>query len=91
PFNLDAEVMFPFIALELRKGGTVRVKAPAFANDDSSGKAMGDVGGLGGMGSAASGASQLDGSFTLDTDAAIVSQNNEDGVSEAGGRKIIRW
>lgn len=93
PFNLDAQVVFPFIAIELRKGGTVRVKAPAFANDDSSAKAMGDLGGLGGLGggSAASGSSQLDGSFTLDTDAAIISQNNEEGVSQSGGRTIIRW
>ena len=33
----------------------------------------------------------LDGTFTLDTDAEIVSQNNEDGPQPAGGRKTISW
>lgn len=86
PFNLDAEVLFPFIAIERRQGGAVRVKAPAFANDDSGAKQMGGMPG-GGPGAA----SQLDGTFTLDTDAAIVSQNNEEGATTTGARKVIVW
>ena len=82
PFNLDAEAIFPFIALELRNGGTVRVKAPAFAKSD-------DKSPMAGLGATA--ASKLDGVFTLDTDAEIVSQNNEDGVKMVGGRKTITW
>ena len=82
PFNLDAEAVFPFIALELRSGGTVRVKAPAFAKSD-------DKNPMAGMGDTAS--SKLDGVFTLDTDAEIVSQNDEDGVKIVGGRKTITW
>ncbi|WP_375395297.1 hypothetical protein [uncultured Sphingomonas sp.] len=82
PFNLDAEAIFPFIALELRIGGTVRVKAPAFAKSD-------DKNPMASMGDAAAG--KLDGVFTLDTDAEIVSQNNEDGVKIVGGRKTIVW
>ncbi|WP_254603173.1 hypothetical protein [Sphingomonas bacterium] len=82
PFNLDAEAIFPFIALELRQGGTVRVKAPAFAKGD-------DKNPMAGMGDTA--ASKLDGVFTLDTDAEIVSQNNEEGVKTVGGRKTITW
>lgn len=78
PFNTDAEIVFPFIAIELRGKDMVRVKAPAFAND----KDM-----PGGDGAA----SKLDGSFTLDTDAEIVSQNNEDGATTANGRKMIVW
>lgn len=85
PFNIDGEVILPFIAVELRQNGVVRVMAPAFANDDD------------GSASAVPGSemlnnkSRLDGTFTLDTDAVIVSQNNEDGVSEAGGRKTMVW
>jgi hypothetical protein len=86
PYNVDAELMFPFIAVELRANNTVRMKAPAFANDNSkSSSAMG----MQGMDKASS---QLDGTFTLDTNAEIVSQNNEEGaVTAPGGRKTITW
>src|SRR6476661_3693269 len=33
PFNVDAQAIVPFVAAELRANGTVRVKAPGFAND----------------------------------------------------------
>ncbi len=83
PVNLDAAaIVMPFIALELRNGSTVRVKAPAFAK-------AGTDGPFGGMSDAAT--SKLDGIFTLSTDAEIVSQNNEDGVKTVGGRKTIVW
>ena len=88
PYNSDAEAVFPFLAIEVRKGGLVRVKAPGFAAGRSNaGAAAG-----GGMGApAADTAKYLDGSFTLDTDAEIVSQNNEDGAVAAGKRRSIRW
>lgn len=84
PYNVDAELVFPFIAVELRANGTVRMKAPAFANDSSKSSSMG----MPGMDKASS---QLDGVFTLDTNAEIVSQNNEDGAVTVGGRKTITW
>lgn len=88
PYNLDAEIIFPFIALELRKNGAVRVKAPAFGDEKTgSDKAMGGMGSPGDDKT-----SKLrEGSFTLDTDAEIVSQNNEDGVQTVNGRKTIVW
>ncbi len=30
PFNSDAEVMLPFVVVEARKDGTVRMRAPGF-------------------------------------------------------------
>ena len=74
--------MFPFVAVELRANGTVRVQAPAFGNENSmsASSAMPDKGG-----------DKMDGTFTLDTDAEIVSQNNENGPTTAGGRKTIVW
>lgn len=84
PFNIDAEAVFPFIALELRADAKVRMKAPAFAKDSAS---AGGTGGLGDM----SPASKLDGTFTLDTDAEIVSQNNEGGAQTVGDRKRVVW
>lgn len=84
PFNVDAEAVFPFVVIELRQGNLIRVKAPAFANDSSKSDKT-----VAGMGSPT--ASALNGVFTLDTDAEIVSQNNEDGAAKRGSRKSISW
>lgn len=81
PYNLDAEVVFPFIAIELRKNGTVRLKAPAFGNESTGDQTPGR----------SEATRLLDGTFTLDTDAEIISQNNEDGVQLVSGRKTIVW
>ncbi len=82
PFNIDAEVLVPFLAIELRGNNTVRVSAPGYANgNDKTASVPGMV----------NKTSQLDGSFTLDTDAEIVSQNNEDGAVTAGARKTVTW
>ena len=81
PFNVDAEILLPFIAIELRGNDTVRVRAPAFANDSGSNT----MPGMNEM------ASKLDGVFTLDTNAGIVSQNSEDGATITGARKTITW
>ncbi len=32
PFNIDAQIVLPFVAVELRGEDRVRVKAPGFAN-----------------------------------------------------------
>lgn len=84
PFNLDAQAIVPFVAVELRANGTVRVKAPGFANDSKD--QAGPMGGMGGDASA-----KMDGSFTLDTDAEIVSTNNEEGPIASGPRKTLVW
>jgi hypothetical protein len=88
PFNSDAEAIIPFMMVEVRGNGTVRMRAPGFANDkDTSGAA-----GMAGTGSnKADLAKMLDGVFTLDTDAEIVSQNQEDGASKLGGRSQVVW
>ncbi len=84
PFNADAQAIIPFVMVEVRQAGTVRVRAPGFASNQS-----GTMTGMGGGGS--DGPKFLDGIFTLDTDAEIVSQNNEDGAKTAGPRKQITW
>lgn len=88
PFNADAQAVLPFVMVEVRQGGTVRMRAPGFANDQSSRATVGELGGGGGSGDASK---HLDGVFTLDTDAEIVSQNNEDGAKNVGARKQIVW
>lgn len=86
PFNIDAQIVLPFVAVELRGDDRVRVKAPGFANgfDKSQGPA-----GMGGAGDEA--AKALNGSFTLTTDAEIVSQNQEEGAETTPQGKRIVW
>jgi hypothetical protein len=88
PFNSDAEAVFPFIVIELRQGNTVRIKAPGFAKGSGNDGAAGGMGGGMGQDSASK---LLDGTFTLDTDAEVISQNNEDGAKTIGGRRVISW
>lgn len=91
PFNIDGEVIVPFLAIELRDKDRIRLKAPGFANDDSKGMSMP---GMGGMGSSPDkdAANALDGTFTVTTDAEIVSQNQENGAQALpDGRKRIVW
>jgi len=86
PFNSDAEAVFPFIVIELRADNIVRVKAPGYSSNSSgSGAGTGIGSSMGDAGKA------LDGTFTLDTDAEIVSQNNEEGAKTTGKRRTITW
>jgi hypothetical protein len=89
PFNADAQAVLPFLMVEVRQGGTVRVRAPGFANSQNSAPGMSGLGGMGGGSGDAP--KYLDGVFTLDTNAEIVSQNNEDGAKTVGARKQIVW
>lgn len=86
PYNQDASMLFPFVAVELRGKDGIRVKAPGFAAEDKTSE-------LGGMGGGRDNAdfAKVDGSFTLTTDAEIVSQNNEEGAVTAPAGKTITW
>lgn len=85
PFNSDAEVMIPFVAIEARKDGTVRIRAPGF------GKAPGQGGPTAAMPMMNDPSDKAEGVFTLNTDAEIVAQNQEDGAKTVGSRKVISW
>lgn len=86
PFNSDAEILLPFVAVELRGDDRVRVKAPGYSNSFDKGR---EPLGKGSTGDDA--AKALDGSFTLTTDAEIVSQNQEDGAQPSAQGKRIVW
>jgi hypothetical protein len=79
PINLDATAIIPWIVAEVRKDGTVRIKAPAF----------GDPNEMMGTGMPAQPAEGREGTFTLTTDAALVMQNNEAGAAPGPGTKIV--
>ena len=80
PFNSDAEIIIPFVTVELRGDDRVRVSAPGFAQANMAQGAP-----------AAEAASMLDGSFTLITDAEIVSQNSEEGATGEGVMQRVAW
>lgn len=81
PLNLDAKSIIPWIAIEVRKDSTVRVAALAFGEADSmfgKSKPAGEMN-----------ASGREGTFTFTTDAALVMQNNEDGLAPGPGTRIV--
>lgn len=84
PFNIDAQIVLPFVAVEMRGSDRVRVKAPGFANESDKNQTM-----MGGSGDEA--AKALKGTFTLTTDAEIVSQNQEEGPTDSPRGKQLRW
>jgi hypothetical protein len=81
PINLDAMAFIPWLAVEMRKDGSVRVKAPAFG-DMSQAMGQPSVPGTGG-------AEGREGSFTLTTDASLVMQNNEEGAAPGPISKVV--
>lgn len=88
PFNPDAEVLVPFLMIELRGKDGVRVKAPAFAKDSQASISAPGFG----PPSGAKGNDRIDGTFTLTTDATIVSQNQEEGATRTpDGRSQVAW
>nr|WP_218036617.1 hypothetical protein [Sphingobium sp. EM0848] len=85
PFNSDAQIVLPFVAVELRGDDRVRVKAPGYSNGYD--KSQNPMGGSG----SDDAAKALDGTFTLTTNAEIVSQNQEDGAQDTPQGKRIIW
>jgi hypothetical protein len=81
PINLDAMAFIPWIAAEVRKDGTVRIKAPGF----------GDPSEQMGSGTPSEPAEGRLGTFTLTTDATLVMQNNEEGAAAGGPGTTIVW
>ena len=81
PVNLDAKSIIPWIAVEVRKDRTARVKAIAFGEEESvSDPSKPD-----------SQPKERDGTFTFTTDAELVMQNNEEGMAPGPGpgKKVV--
>jgi hypothetical protein len=101
PYNQDAEMVFPFVVVDLRGKDGVRVKAPGFAEQQKGG--MGSPATAGAMGAMSEGMGEgmgkamgfdpakMSGTFTLTTNAEIVSQNQEDGAKTVGANRTIVW
>lgn len=80
PLNVDAKAVIPWIAVEVRKDGTARVKALAFGDPDE---------GMGSVAKPSEPETERDGTFTLTTDAALVMQNNEEGMAPGPATKVV--
>jgi hypothetical protein len=85
PFNVDAQAVFPFVVIEVRADGRVRIQAPGFANASDKSGGMGSGSGM------PDASKELDGTFTLTTDAEIISQNQEDGPTDTPRGKQVVW
>lgn len=81
PFNGDAGAIVPWVAVEVRRDGTARVKAPAFGKETS----PNDMG----VSPDKDGMKERAGSFTFTTDAELLMQNNESGTAPGPGTKVV--
>jgi hypothetical protein len=81
PVNLDAKSIIPWIAVEVRKDRTARIKAIAFGDDQDAG--------MGNSAKPDSAPKERQGTFTFTTDAELVMQNNEEGMAPGPGRKVV--
>lgn len=95
PYNLDNEMILPWISVELRGKDLIRFKAQGFGK-------LGGSGAMGGMGDPSAMLSMIpggigdaflrkEGTFTFTTDAELVSQNNEEGAVTIGSNKTVSW
>jgi hypothetical protein len=80
PINVDAMAIVPWIAVEVRKDGTARVKALAFGDLDHP---------MTSNMSPAKDKPGREGTFTFTTDATLVMQNNEEGTAPGPGTKVV--
>lgn len=79
PYNQDTGMALPFLGIELRGKDMVRFKAPGFSSDSENDE--------GGMGSSEEALKRLDGTFTLITDAEVVSSNGT--AASVGGQRTM--
>ncbi|HEX8585696.1 MAG TPA: hypothetical protein VF680_14965 [Allosphingosinicella sp.] len=96
PVFPDVDWIIPFVHATRRNDGRVRIVAPAFAQMQGMGGGMSPMSSLGGLAAAAndrgSPLPKAEGSFTLTTDAEILTNNTNDGAAAGmGGTKVLKW
>ena len=81
PFNPDAAAIIPWVAIEVRKDGTARVKASGFGDENANNP----------MPAPPDQDAKKDrqGTFTFTTDAELVMHNNEEGTAPGTARKVV--
>ena len=92
PVYPEASVVYPMVLVRRRADGNVQITAPSFANTAGNPlTAMAVMGGVGGSGNEKAPPSLADGGFTLRTDAAILTNNTEDGPAPTGAMQQLYW
>jgi hypothetical protein len=90
PVFPDVEFVIPFVKVSRLSGNRVRVTAPAFVQAQEGFKGMGTMfQGAGDKG--ASPAKKPEGSFTVTTDAEIVTNNTQDGPVRDPRGRTMKW
>ena len=83
-----ATMQFPFVQIIRRSGGELEISTPAMAGP---GGLAGTVGPMPMGGSGKQKIQPIDGSFTIETDGEILSNNTADGYRSDGGIKKLQW
>lgn len=83
-----ATMQFPFVQIIRRSGGELELLTPAMAGPGGLAGAMGPMP-VGGP--SKDQAHPIDGSFTIDTDGEVLSNNSADGYSTTGALKQMVW
>ncbi len=97
PLIADVPTGQPFLTITRWDNNQVQVSAPAFINSSSSTGPMAMMGDIMGGGSGSSkemeqlGLKQTKGTFTVRTNAIVVTNNTETGPTNEGGMKVMRW
>ncbi|ASK88370.1 hypothetical protein [Sphingorhabdus sp. SMR4y] len=84
-----AIMQFPFVQIIRRDDGELEVLTPAMAGAGGLASTMGPL--AMGSANAKSKAQPIDGTFTIVTDGAVLSNNTEDGLTLEGRMKKMRW
>lgn len=82
PVYPKMEMIFPLVVIRKRADGAVQVIAPGFANSGSKSGIENPFGRSGG---------KADGTFTIRTDAEILTNNTDDGPVREGARQKLVW
>jgi hypothetical protein len=86
-------MLVPFLTINRRADGTVRITSPILENNGAQGAGMGGLAAIGGTMSKDEQASfpKLDGTLTLTTDAEILANNTEEGPKADPAGKRLVW
>ena len=83
-----ATMQFPFVQIIRRNGGELEISTPAMAGP---GGLAGTLGPMPMGGSGKQKIQPIDGSFTIETDGEILSNNTADGYQSDGAVKTLQW
>jgi hypothetical protein len=92
PVYPDTSMAFPMVVVRKRADGSVQISAPAFANSAGGPAMLGLFAGMDGKASdMPKGLSRTEGTFTITTDAEILTNNMADAPTKQGDKRVLSW